>query len=329
MHEPEKEIISAGIAMAVATVVVAPAAVAAERPDDRFDRLLEAAPAVDRVLTDMATDNANGANATITKGALSFENSAGPWMKIHLPESAAHVDDTRVAIGSSPLVATELMQAEAMPAARSTGSASAPTQNSASARAVVAVPDANSPDAYEFELEMPEGMVATLEDDGSVSIELDPELGSSIDGVTAEATFGVIKAPWAQDAAGNALETSFTLEGNTLTQHIDLDAAEQFPVIADPEAEWMGWFGRLTYSAAETAEMRDQGVVVGGLLAASAGIAALFGPGAPIVGAALAAAGAGAVGIIATTASNAHSDGRCLQVDIPPLVNPDIVDCRS
>ncbi|MGP5026622.1 hypothetical protein [Glutamicibacter sp. BW77] len=75
--------------------------------------------------------------------------------------------------------------------------------------------------------------------------------------------------------------------------------------------------------------MRDQGVVIAGLLGGSAGIAAMFGPGAPIVGAALAAASAAAVGIIATTASNAHSDGRCLQVDIPPLVNPTIVNCRS
>ncbi len=221
------------------------------------------------------------------------------------------------------------MVPEGAEAASTTDRPASIDQRNASARAVVAVPDASSPDSYGFELEMPEGMVATLEDDGSVSVELDPVLGSSVEGVTAEATFGVIKAPWAQDAAGNALETFFTLEGNTLTQHIDLEAAEQFPVVADPEAEWMGWFGRLTYSAAETAEMRDQGVVIGGLLAASAGIAALFGPGAPIVGAALAAAGAGAVGIIAATASNAHSDGRCLQVDIPPLVNPDIVDCRS
>ena len=96
-------------------------------------------------------------------------------------------------------------------------------------------------------------------------------------------------------------------------------------MILDPEAERKGFCGRLTYSRAETKNMRDEGVVIAGLLTGSTGIAAMFGPGAPIVGAALAAA----VGIIATNASNASADGRCLHIDIPPLVNNRIVNCRS
>lgn len=100
-------------------------------------------------------------------------------------------------------------------------------------------------------------------------------------------------------------------------------------MILDPEAERKGFYGPLTYSRAETKNMRDEGVVIAGLLTRSAGIAAMLGPGAPIVGAALAAASAAAVGIIATNASNASADGRCLHIDIPPLVNNRIVNCRS
>ncbi len=45
---------------------------------------------------------------------------------------------------------------------------------------------------------------------------------------------GGVTGWWAVDAAGNNLPTSFTLEGSTLTQHVDLNAATAFPVVADP-----------------------------------------------------------------------------------------------
>jgi hypothetical protein len=51
---------------------------------------------------------------------------------------------------------------------------------------------------------------------------------------------GGISAPWAVDANGVGLPTSYSLEGSTLTQHVDLSAATAFPVVADPSYDSYG-----------------------------------------------------------------------------------------
>ena len=50
-----------------------------------------------------------------------------------------------------------------------------------------------------------------------------------------------IGAPWAVDAAGKRLVTSYTFTGNTITQKVDTTGAT-FPVVADPliQAIWSG-----------------------------------------------------------------------------------------
>lgn len=47
-----------------------------------------------------------------------------------------------------------------------------------------------------------------------------------------------ISAPWAIDAAGSLLPTSYDLENGVLTQIIEIDGDTQFPVVADPSAWW-------------------------------------------------------------------------------------------
>lgn len=312
--------------LAVSSVFLsATVANAAENSVEIHD-LLTSAPGHSRVLTSTSAATTDG---TITlpreeAGVIELKHSDGTWLTVGLPQNAGLSSPAdKLSQSSGSAVIAEPMKAATSAQDSSTG------KSALSARAVVAVPDAKADRSYNFDLNFSDGIVPQLRKDGSVQFVLDPKLGNSHPGVEAEASFGEIKTPWAIDANGKAVPTKFTLKGNTLTQTINPIKDTTYPVILDPEAEWKGFYGRLTYSRAETANMRDQGVVIAGLLGGSAGIAAMFGPGAPIVGAALAAASAAAVGIIATTASNAHSDGRCLQVDIPPLVNPTIVNCRS
>ncbi|CAM5334366.1 putative protein OS=Streptomyces alboniger OX=132473 GN=CP975_02035 PE=4 SV=1 [Streptomyces alboniger] len=53
-------------------------------------------------------------------------------------------------------------------------------------------------------------------------------------------THGVIDAPWATDANGAAVPTSYRIEGSKLVQTVDFDSTTAFPVVADPKISF-GW----------------------------------------------------------------------------------------
>lgn len=76
---------------------------------------------------------------------------------------------------------------------------------------------------------MPAGTTTKILEGGSVDF-------SSEDG----AHLGSVTAPWALDANGAHVPTSYTLDGMTLVQTIDHSDSTAFPVIADPNTVW-GW----------------------------------------------------------------------------------------
>lgn len=82
--------------------------------------------------------------------------------------------------------------------------------------------------SYRMDMALPAAASATIEEDGSVLIQ-------SSDGEFV----GGIATPWARDANGGEVPTSFEIDGGTLVQHVDLDAvsADAYPVVADP---WAG-----------------------------------------------------------------------------------------
>ena len=89
------------------------------------------------------------------------------------------------------------------------------------------IESASAPSDYRYEINVPGGGSLSADTDGAVSI-----LDSRGDWV------GGVAAPWAKDADGTALPTSYAIEGTTLVQHVDLSAARiAYPVVADP------WFG--------------------------------------------------------------------------------------
>jgi hypothetical protein len=196
-----------------------------------------------------------------------------------------------------------------------------------SARAIVQIDDASSPDSYAFDLALPEGVEPELQVDGSVDFVPSADVAQTLtaQGIDAEMNFGGLDAPWAVDADGAPLDTHYTLTGTELVQHVSFTDTTSFPVMADPEMEWKGYFATLTYTESETLGMRDQGVIIAGMLATGAAMAA-FGPPGAAIGAAMVGIGAGSVGIIAATASNAVGDGRCLSLDVPSMM-PSIIDC--
>lgn len=75
-----------------------------------------------------------------------------------------------------------------------------------------------------FDLELPENVSLVLAGEGYRIV------GQAGD---TSVTLGSIEAPWAVDASGKSLPTTYTLRGQTLIQNVETDGA-QFPVVADP-----------------------------------------------------------------------------------------------
>ncbi|MEV4736088.1 MULTISPECIES: hypothetical protein [unclassified Microbacterium] len=255
--------------------------------------------------------------ASETDGTIRFSQDDGSSMSLVLPDNAEFADDLAEELGETTMITSQYM---------TTDRGAPDSQAAASARAVLVIPNADAPSSYDFEVQVPDGTVAEHHVDGSIT--LHRPVAILQDGVQASAVIATFDAPWAVDANGVNIPTSYSFDGRTLTQTIDLSAVTAFPVVADPKVDWMGYFVRLTYSKAETRNMRDQGIIVGAIVGAGATISLAAGPAAPAIIAAVYAASAVAVGVIATTASNAVSDGKCLQLDIPSMF-PSIVKCRK
>ena len=107
-----------------------------------------------------------------------------------------------------------------------------------SVAAVTVLADPSSPSRFDYDLSVPKGGTATLNDRGAVEM------------FDANGTFaGVIAPAWAKDATGKAVPTHYELKGLSLTQVVDHRSQPYaYPVVADP---WLGvdlidrfyWYG--------------------------------------------------------------------------------------
>ena len=92
----------------------------------------------------------------------------------------------------------------------------------------IVIHNETAPTAYEFDVTLPTGFKMSENGAGGVNIL------NADDGIE-----GIIAAPWAFDADGEAVTTQFKLNGDTLVQTVEhADAA--YPVIADPEYRIFG-----------------------------------------------------------------------------------------
>ncbi|MFI9561009.1 hypothetical protein [Nonomuraea endophytica] len=123
------------------------------------------------------------------------------------------------------------------------------------ARALTIIKDSSAPTEYRFPISAPEGsMLEVEEDDGTVLIYNNDFYLAEID------------LPWAKDANGNAVPTSYRVEGMTLIQTVS-HAGAAYPVVADPalklQCEWWKAMCRLIFSKKLTKSIYNAWFVAG------------------------------------------------------------------
>ncbi|MEU7740648.1 hypothetical protein [Nonomuraea sp. NPDC049158] len=123
------------------------------------------------------------------------------------------------------------------------------------ARAMTIIKDSSAPTEYRFPISAPEGSELEVEeDDGTVLIYNNDVYLAEID------------LPWAKDANGNAVPTSYRVEGMTLIQTVN-HAGAAYPVVADPalklQCEWWKAMCRLIFSKKLTKKIYNAWFVAG------------------------------------------------------------------
>jgi hypothetical protein len=84
----------------------------------------------------------------------------------------------------------------------------------------------SSPTEYRYDFELPDGASLSPVEDGGVAV-------FAADGTVLYA----VLAPWAVDANGAAVTTSYEIDGGSVIQHVAHDSSTAYPVVADP---WLG-----------------------------------------------------------------------------------------
>ncbi len=199
---------------------------------------------VEAATPDTVADAAQGAS-TEADGSLSYSlvdgevniphdpsdgvslRSGGTTLEIALP-SAAHADDA-VHVSSGVVQYDNNNDSLTVPIVQRDGSVQINT--------VIQSPQA--PSEYSYDIAVPGG--------GRLSLDASSGLVSIFD--AGGGWVGGVNPAWAKDAAGKSVPTWYTVDGSTLTQHVDLTTSNlEFPVVADPWAgKWLVdhvWWGR-------------------------------------------------------------------------------------
>ncbi|MER7850289.1 hypothetical protein ABTZ03_40870 [Kitasatospora sp. NPDC096077] len=165
------------------------------------------------------------------------------------------------------------------------------------ARALAALKDPSAPTEQHYKLDLPAGSAAVANETGGYDLIRPTEGGAAV-------TVGQIDAPWAKDAKGNPVPTTYTLEGNTLIQRVDITKDTAFPVVADPKWTWGNITGTVYFNKGETADAAVNMSFIAGIIAAG-GVPGLL--------------SAATLANIARVAFLAQNHGNCLKVKIPIL----------
>ncbi|NVK80017.1 hypothetical protein [Streptomyces morookaense] len=161
------------------------------------------------------------------------------------------------------------------------------------ARTLVTLKDASASQDQRFSLNLPQGTRLIPDGDGGFGI-VKPA------GENTAMVVGSITAPWAKDANGKPVATSYKLDGDQLVQHVETNKDTAFPVVADPKITWGNVTGTAYFTKGETKAVAQNGAL------AAMGTWALP-PGLNIYVTAHAAA-------ITTTAVKARDNGNCLKI---------------
>lgn len=153
-----------------------------------------------------------------------FAAEGTPSIEITLPNSNSASDAKTIDDGVVAYAATD-------------GSANAvQATEDGGVKMLTVIDNASAPTEYTYGITVPEGGSVELTSDGGAVV-LDSD----------NSPIAVVDTPWATDASGNSVETYFTTDGVSLTQHV-LHTAEGvvYPVTADPRI-YLHWWGISTY----------------------------------------------------------------------------------
>ncbi|HTE58377.1 MAG TPA: hypothetical protein VK694_06545 [Verrucomicrobiae bacterium] len=184
-----------------------------------------------------ATSTTNGTVVDVPKDAkkgVTFGAEGGPKLDIQLPNATEASEGTQVAAGT---VAYE----------SGNGSANAvQATEDGGVRMLTIIDNPSAPTAYDYKVTVPNGG----------RIELTPDGGAIVLAAESSEPIASVAAPWAKDAEDKTIQTWFTTDGQTLTQHVQHNIpGVVYPVVADPSVSW-GWTGYNVYfSKGETNAM--------------------------------------------------------------------------
>jgi hypothetical protein len=126
------------------------------------------------------------------------------------------------------------------------GMTAAAQLNSDGLQLLTVLEHAAAPSVVRYELQLPAGVELATQADGGLSIVAPGAAGEP------DVVYGEIRAPWAVDATGRQLATSYSTAGSTLVQHVD-HAGAAYPVVADPYVT----LGNYIYVTFRKAEVRS------------------------------------------------------------------------
>lgn len=105
---------------------------------------------------------------------------------------------------------------------------------------LVAISGNTAPTQFDFSIPLPPGTHYRVNADGSAEI------------VSAQGlVIGTLAKPWAKDAKGNSVPTSYTFKGDTIVQTVAHQGAV-YPVVADPSVSWNWWGYQVRFTKSET-----------------------------------------------------------------------------
>ncbi|WP_329412869.1 hypothetical protein OG802_21785 [Streptomyces sp. NBC_00704] len=117
------------------------------------------------------------------------------------------------------------------------------------ARALVTLKDSGAPHEYRFGLGLPADTELMADGNGGYLITRPGSQGTTV--------LGSIAAPWAKDAHGEAVPTSYRIDGGSLVQTVNTTADTAFPVVADPSVGY-GWNIYIKFNKAEVKRLNNK-----------------------------------------------------------------------
>ncbi len=167
--------------------------------NDKLTIPTDAKSGVSYQLESLHIDTATGAATTVSEGVI----------RLYPPATNAH--DNKSVLGNNDMAIYRGTDYDLALNATDDGFAS-----------YIVILNEDAPTSYDFAFDMPSGY--KLREDGNGGIEALNDDGDVV---------GVITAPWAVDADGEAVRTSYKLSGSAIVQTIQHSGAA-YPVVADP-----------------------------------------------------------------------------------------------